>query len=1429
MTFSYPAKIDTYLYDDAQPTQPGGELSPPLVTGGDPLENAPHQKNIRKHLSRLVEYDQQGTLKRVTDWGAVKDEDSKPSDVADATTITLFSPRGEYHLDGPSSSIDTPAFLPCTSEWQCLPEFISIWKPQPTLPGSNPDKLLRKSRFTYNDVTKDIESVEGWLEDVAEPLNRHHPAGNNSTAPQPAVQALARGWHTFAALSYDTWGNVTRTVSGHSPGGSPPSCSISIYDGPYQHLPNFVKRFTDGCAGSALETQTIFDRGFHKVVRSIAPSGSPSEVHYDPFGRPIEVYAPNPDAAAGTQKPVLAATIWYSDRKPLSYIDVRRVVGPGANTRSVSILNGLGESVVAFDQGDNKDWVLKDWRETNLSGQVEKVRRPWAYTGNPITAALNANTFPIPWDNSFFEMRYDDFGRKVSMTERDGSGFSHDRMRTSYFPLALETRDAEQLKPGGPHDKAFQRIEFDGRGRRTRTVEHIGNPATDNIVTTVIYNPMGEPGTITRTHAGSPYQRTMEFDTLGRLMVNKEPNTGNNWRYAWDDAGRLVGTSDARGCGVNFHYDGLSRLIGEDYSPCLASQPAYTSPNLTTGEGLETFYRYDAYEVDQVSPEPIFSDDPKFALGHLVAVRDRGSYTRFNYDARDRVRRISRQIAKPEGLNRSSPYAPHWFTSRLDYDFGDRVTRRTTGVDVQELLMNGGSEERYAYTPRGQLSNIDSSYGAIVQSMTYDPEGAPTQIVYGDVRGATARFVYDSQHRLTLYQLIAPSNIGLPLPIGYFDYRFSAYDDVGNPLVIEDFLIAWQPLPPEASPVEKRVMEYDDFYRLTRINNTYKERDGIAPWRSPFEAEVARGDRHPVPMRALPTRVTQQTFDYDGLGNLTASSDDLSAHYDRSLGPNLGYGTPDDGPNQLRSNGPNQLRSGAGLQIRYDQAGNLSELKLERAGTCPSGAANQCAQWFAYDWDEVGQLARARRWDFDGNALPPQASPDVRPVERPRWDVTYAYSQGARVRKSVADTANVTQHTLEVFDTLRVEQAPFDSTNGSYKIGRDNVHAYPGGMAHVFWDAEGLLPHQAPDSLITMHLVIGDHLGSSSVLINHATSELVERTTYQPYGAVESDYRPAKWKAFREPYKFTGKEEDIEVGATYFGARYYQPYLGRFMSADPLTTHGLGSGLNPYAYVGGRLMTHVDPWGLDDCSPPSCTPMPEGDPEDVIRGPAKPEPTPTPNPIPTPQPTEVTIDETGVSSDTTARRDPVSFQRDDDSTSRRTEKASVASAVFTALGQSALDLIDMGHVNRNFVKDVLTVGDRSASPLSRGASGVGAVLAVAPLLGEARAVLGTVEAASPFRTMLVEDGVKIIGVMTKTGSELQVAFEEVREGATLTLKGVHIQGASPGAVGPKELLALARQYGREQGAEKIVIEGARRTTSSMAGRVPRPWVLNVGE
>ena len=60
-------------------------------------------------------------------------------------------------------------------------------------------------------------------------------------------------------------------------------------------------------------------------------------------------------------------------------------------------------------------------------------------------------------------------------------------------------------------------------------------------------------------------------------------------------------------------------------------------------------------------------------------------------------------------------------------------------------------------------------------------------------------------------------------------------------------------------------------------------------------------------------------------------------------------------------------------------------------------------------------------------------------------------------------------------------------------------------------------------------------------------------------------------------YRFTGKERDAESGNDYFGARYYNPATGRFLSEDPLGF--AGSGPNLYAYAGDDPIDLYDPFG----------------------------------------------------------------------------------------------------------------------------------------------------------------------------------------------------------------------------------------------------------
>lgn len=209
-------------------------------------------------------------------------------------------------------------------------------------------------------------------------------------------------------------------------------------------------------------------------------------------------------------------------------------------------------------------------------------------------------------------------------------------------------------------------------------------------------------------------------------------------------------------------------------------------------------------------------------------------------------------------------------------------------------------------------------------------------------------------------------------------------------------------------------------------------------------------------------------------------------------------------------------------------------------------------------------------------------------------------SAGQRVLKAVT-TNDATTYSADVFDSLRLEGATYPDTNGDYArtnqteaVILSSAGMRLGRVVYSGTDPLSASEGNSPTPTQYVFLEVGDHLGSTSFVIDQATSELVERPTYQGYGAAESDFRTSRWSNFRENSRYTNHEDDAEVGLVYFGHRYYSPILSRWTSPDPLTIHGLGSDLNPYAFVRGSPLGLVDPSGMDPCdkSSQSCQPPP---------------------------------------------------------------------------------------------------------------------------------------------------------------------------------------------------------------------------------------------
>lgn len=104
-----------------------------------------------------------------------------------------------------------------------------------------------------------------------------------------------------------------------------------------------------------------------------------------------------------------------------------------------------------------------------------------------------------------------------------------------------------------------------------------------------------------------------------------------------------------------------------------------------------------------------------------------------------------------------------------------------------------------------------------------------------------------------------------------------------------------------------------------------------------------------------------------------------------------------------------------------------------------------------------------------------------------------------------------------------------------------------------------------------------DHLGSAT-LSTDENRYLISDSRYFPYG----DNRIAEGTS-PNAFKYTDQEQDSEIGLYYYGARYYDPVIGRFISNDPLQRNigqmlRLGE-LNGYRYVLNNPVKYVDPTG----------------------------------------------------------------------------------------------------------------------------------------------------------------------------------------------------------------------------------------------------------
>jgi len=117
-------------------------------------------------------------------------------------------------------------------------------------------------------------------------------------------------------------------------------------------------------------------------------------------------------------------------------------------------------------------------------------------------------------------------------------------------------------------------------------------------------------------------------------------------------------------------------------------------------------------------------------------------------------------------------------------------------------------------------------------------------------------------------------------------------------------------------------------------------------------------------------------------------------------------------------------------------------------------------------------------------------------------------------------------------------------------------------------------PGSAQEYRTEIQFYHGDHLGSVN-LVTDEEGRVVQRIEYKPFG---EPYLIEGQNV--SPHKFTGKRLDESTGLYYFGGRYYDPQLGRFIQPDPLVPNpGNPQDLNRFTYARNNPLKYTDPTG----------------------------------------------------------------------------------------------------------------------------------------------------------------------------------------------------------------------------------------------------------
>ena len=267
----------------------------------------------------------------------------------------------------------------------------------------------------------------------------------------------------------------------------------------------------------------------------------------------------------------------------------------------------------------------------------------------------------------------------------------------------------------------------------------------------------------------------------------------------------------------------------------------------------------------------------------------------------------------------------------------------------------------------------------------------------------------------------------------------------------------------------------------------------------------------------------------------------------------------------------------------YMGGGNTARADLTEKAELPPNPEN-----FTYDAD--GNLATDWRWTYTWNAenrlVALEPSSVAVALGLPEEKITYAYdSQGRRFQRKVFAYDPATQTwatnpsdvTLYLYDDWNLIYEADLSVPSNPQSALTNPRSYTWGLdlSGTMQGAGGVggLLAVANDSGNTYYPVY-DHIGNVRAYVDGVTADVVAEFEYSPFGET---LQASGSKVNEFAFRFSTKHQDASSGLYYYGYRWYDSELGRWLNRDPIGEEG---GLNLYAFVSNDGVNQWDYLGL---------------------------------------------------------------------------------------------------------------------------------------------------------------------------------------------------------------------------------------------------------